>query len=116
MGAEDDRDGSAGVNSLACKLGTCAMNRRTPSTKPNDPAIETDLKSDGKFTLGWQRWRPSMEAWSRSNPVDYARRLRRAVARSIRHSARALAIARLNSANTGTWLNPPGSNCFPSRF
>ena len=39
-GAEDNRDGSAGMDSLTCKLGTCATNRRTPSTKPNEPAIE----------------------------------------------------------------------------
>ena len=28
------------MDSLTCKLGTCATNRRTPSTKPNEPAIE----------------------------------------------------------------------------
>ena len=27
------------MTSLSCKLGTCAANRRTPSTKPNEPAV-----------------------------------------------------------------------------
>ena len=40
-GAKDNRDGSVGVTSLSHKLGTCATNRRTPSTKPNEPAMVT---------------------------------------------------------------------------